>query len=243
MNYASLTDKGLHREKNQDSFCNVTNKVGDVLLMICDGIGGGKAGEVASGEVVKYFINIFKNNDGFNNLDEAKEFMRANIIKANEEVFRLSCRYKDFKGMGTTLTGLLYTKNGVITFNVGDSRVYGFADNKLFKLTVDHTLVNEMIKKGELTLEESLTHPKRHYLVKAVGVWDYVEADIHQVAVMDQYLICSDGLSSYVEENDIKTVMNNKELSTEQKVNELVKLSILAGGYDNVSVIVFDVNA
>ena len=133
--------------------------------------------------------------------------MNINIIKANEEVFKLSCKYKDFKGMGTTLTGLLYTSVGVITFNVGDSRVYGFADNKMFKLTVDHTLVNEMLQKGEITYEESLVHPKRHYLVKAIGVWDSILADIHQVAKMDQYLVCSDGLSSYVDEEDIKKLL------------------------------------
>lgn len=242
MKYASLSDKGLHREKNQDSFCSVTNLDGDVLLMICDGIGGGKAGEVASGEVVKYFINIFKNTKAFKSLDEAKQFMNINIIKANEEVFKLSCKYKDFKGMGTTLTGLLYTSVGVITFNVGDSRVYGFADNKMFKLTVDHTLVNEMLQKGEITYEESLVHPKRHYLVKAIGVWDSILADIHQVAKMDQYLVCSDGLSSYVDEEDIKKVMNDKQLDVEQKTSELVRLSLVAGGYDNVSVIVFDIN-
>lgn len=242
MNYASLSDKGLHREKNQDSYCNVTNNYGDVLLIICDGIGGGKAGEVASGEVVKYFINIFKNTSQFLNLDDAKEFMQKNIVKANEEVYKLSSKYKDFEGMGTTITGLLYTSVGVITFNVGDSRVYGFADNKMFKLTVDHTLVNELLQKGEISYEESLIHPKRHYLVKAVGVWDYVSADIHQVAKMDQYLVCSDGLSSYVDENSIKEVMNNKDLDCVSKVNELVKLSLIAGGYDNVSVIVFDVN-
>ena len=242
MKYASLSNIGLHREKNQDSYCNITNHFGDVLLMICDGIGGGKAGEVASGEVIKYFINVFKTCDQFESIESMTDFMNKHITKANEEVFKLSCKYKEFKGMGTTLTGILKTGLGTIVFNVGDSRVYGFADKKMFRLTTDHTLVNEMIKKGEITYEESLTHPKRHYLVKAIGIWDFVTPDIHRVAEMDKYLICSDGLSSYVDEKEIISIMNDDNLSAEDKANELVNKSLLSGGYDNVTVIVCDVN-
>ena len=147
LDYSAVSEIGLKREKNQDSYCTIKNKNGDLLLMVCDGIGGGKAGEVASGETVKYFIETFKECDKFNSLQDAKAFMRFHISKANEEVYRLSCRYKEFFGMGTTLTALLITDKGVLSCNVGDSRIYGYADGKSFRLTVDHTLVNEMIQK------------------------------------------------------------------------------------------------
>ena len=92
----------------------------------------------------------------------------------------------------------MITSFGCLTLNVGDSRTYGVLNKKLFRLTNDHTYVNEKLEKGEISYKESLTHPKRHYLVRAVGVWDKVESDIHQVADMDYYLVCSDGLSYVV---------------------------------------------
>ena len=242
LEYYAISEIGLKREKNQDSYCSVKNKNGDLLLMVCDGIGGGKAGEVASGETVKYFIENFKNCDRFSTLADAKAFMKYHINKANQEVYRLSCKYKEFFGMGTTLTALLVTDKGVLSCNVGDSRIYGYADGKSFRLTVDHTLVNEMIQKGEITYEESLTHPKRHYLVRAIGVWDKVEADIHQVANMDYYLVCSDGLSSYVQESEITKIMINDHSSAQEKCQALTRISLLKGGYDNITIIVLDNN-
>ena len=242
LDYFAQSEICLKREKNQDSYCSIKNKNGDLLLMVCDGIGGGKAGEVASGETVKYFIETFKNCERFNSLNDAKLFMKHHISKANEEVYRLSCRYKEFFGMGTTLTALVVTDKGVLSCNVGDSRIYGYADGKSFRLTVDNTLVNEMIQKGEITYEESLTHPKRHYLVRAIGVWDKVDADIHQVAKMDYYLVCSDGLSSYVGDSEITKIMINDHSSAKEKCQSLTRLALLKGGYDNITIIVLDNN-
>lgn len=242
MDYASISDIGLYREKNQDSYCAVSNIYGDLLLCVADGIGGGKAGEVASSEVVKYFIDKFKNSEKFESIAQAEEYMRKLICDANLEVFKLSCKYRQYQGMGTTVTGILKSEAGVISFNVGDSRVYGYADGKSFHLTQDHTLVNEMLAKGEITYEESLTHPKRHYLVKAVGVWDVVKPDIHQVAVMDNYLVCSDGLSSYSSDEEIRTIMVKENLSAKEKCDELLQLALYKGGYDNITIVVLNNN-
>lgn len=239
MEYFCVSDIGLKREKNQDSYCSLKNNNDDCLFLVCDGIGGGKAGEVASSETIRYFIDKFTNANEFNSLDDAISFLDTSIKNCNKEVNKLSNKYKEYQGMGTTLTGLLFTKHGVLSINVGDSRVYGFIDDKLFSLTDDHTLVNDMLKNGEITYEESLTHPKRHYLVKAIGVWDLVEPDIHKVQKLDYYLICSDGLHGYVKQNDINRLMN-KDLTCEDKARKLLELALLQGGYDNITIIVID---
>lgn len=236
MEYFCLTDIGLIREKNQDSYLVVENKYGDLLAIVADGIGGGRAGEVASGELVKYFNEVFKESGPFENLDNAKNFIESHIIKGNKLVFDLSNSDKNYYGMGTTLTGLLITSKGVLSLNCGDSRVYGFIDNKIFKLTTDHTLVNQMLEKGKITFEESLNHPKRHYLVKAIGIYDEVEADIHKVKDMDYYLLCSDGLHGYVSDHEITEIVMS-EKSIQDKVNELKDLALLKGGYDNITVV------
>lgn len=240
MNYFCLTDIGLKREKNQDYYCTVFNKNGDFLALVCDGIGGGKAGDVASKEACKYFENNFKKNNGFSSIDQAIDYLKDELSKCNTNIFKLSCKYKEYSGMGTTLTGILISDKGLLSINVGDSRVYGFADRKEFRLTVDHTLVNDMVEKGEITYEESLTHPKRHYLIRALGVWENVEPDIHSIQNMDQFLICSDGLYNYISNDELINIMNDIKLSSEEKANLLLKQSLLNGGYDNITIIVVD---
>ena len=242
MNHYCLSDIGLKREKNQDSYCTARNQSGDFLALVCDGIGGGKAGDVASGEAVKFFMNSFQKNNGFKSLKDAEDYVYKEIIECNDNIYKLSTKYKEYSGMGTTLTGVLITDKGVLSINIGDSRVYGYADNKEFRLTVDHTLVNEMVEKGEITYEESLTHPKRHYLVKALGVWDEIEPDIHEIQMMDSYLICSDGLYNYIEPNKLKTIMTDIKLSCEDKANALLKEALLTGGFDNITIIVVENN-
>lgn len=240
MKHYCLTDIGLHREKNQDSYCTVSNTNDDFLAIVCDGIGGGKAGDVASGETVKYFLNEFKKNNGFNSLKEASQYIVDCIKACNSEIYKLSTKYAEYAGMGTTLTGVLITDKGILSINVGDSRVYGYADGKDCRLTVDHTLVNDMLANGEISFEESLTHPKRHYLVKAIGVWDDIEPDVHKIQKMDYYLICSDGLYNYIDSDEMNKIMNDYTLTVEEKANALLKRALLNGGYDNITVIVIE---
>ena len=237
MIYGCISDIGLVREKNQDSYLVVENKYGDFLAIVADGIGGGKAGEVASGETIKYFNEIFKESGPFEAIDDAIEFLNYHIEKVNKTVYELSLTNEDYHGMGTTLTGILINKNGNISLNVGDSRVYGFIDSKMFKLTTDHTLVNQMLEKGQINYEESLNHPKRHYLVKAIGIFDYMRGDVHKVKDMDYYLVCSDGLHGYVSDEEITELINDEDKSVDDKVIELKDTALLKGGYDNITVI------
>lgn len=240
MKYSCISDIGLYREKNQDSYIVVENTYGDLLAIVADGIGGGKAGEVASGETIKYFDRNFKESGPFESLDEATDYISYHIDRCNREVFNLSLTDDKYAGMGTTLTGLLITKNGTLSINCGDSRVYGFLDEKIFRLTSDHTLVNQMLENGQITYEESINHPKRHYLIKAIGIFETVKSDVHKVKDMEYYLICSDGLHGYVDEEEIIKIVYNRNKTLDEKVNELKDISLLKGGYDNVTVILLE---
>ena len=236
MKYSCISDIGLIRDKNQDSYIAIENIYGDFLAVVADGIGGGKAGEVASGEVIKYFNKVFPECGPFDNLDNAIDFIKYHIDKINKEVFNLAISDDRYSGMGTTLSGIFITKFGAISINCGDSRVYGFIDDKAFKLTTDHTLINKMLENNEITYEESLTHPKRHYLLKAIGIFDRVECDVHKVKDMDYYLVCSDGLHGYVSDDEIVSIVAS-EKTIEEKTLELKDLALLKGGYDNITII------
>ena len=237
MEYSCITDIGLVREKNQDSYIAITNKYGDFLALVADGIGGGKAGEVASGELIKYFEYIFKESGPFDSLEDVMNFLEFHIMTCNRHIYDLSKKYPEYSGMGTTLTGIMITSLGTVALNCGDSRVYGVIDDMLIHLTKDHTLINQMLENGEITYEESLNHPKKHYLTKAIGIFDKAEADIHSVKDMDYYLICSDGLHSYVSDEEIINIITNNKLSVEEKVEDLKNLALLKGGFDNTTII------
>lgn len=239
MKYSCVTDIGLQREKNQDSYVVCLNSYGDLLALVCDGIGGGKAGEVASSETIRYFNTNFKDSGKFSSLNDAIRYLEYHFEKANKKVFDLSVKNEKYRGMGSTLTGILKTEFGTISINCGDSRVYGIIDGELFKLTSDHTLVNQLLEKGQISYEEAINHPKKHYLVKAIGIFEKVKADIHKVKDMKYYLICSDGLHSYVDEKEIIEILN-KNISIDEKVTELKDLSLLKGGYDNVTIILIE---
>ena len=237
MEVSSATDIGLLREKNQDSCIALRNGSGDLLALVCDGIGGSNAGEIASAKAISYFEREFPKTGPFKSLKDAKDQLDRMVKMANSYVFELSKSDYHYRGMGTTLTGILITSFGNLSINLGDSRVYGFVDGKCFHLTSDHTLVNRMLENGEITYEESLNHPKRHYLLRALGVCGYAETDIHKVKDMDYYLVCSDGLHGYVEEKQILSIVTDESLSVERKTKELVNLALLKGGYDNITVV------
>ena len=237
MEYACITDIGLVREKNQDSYLAISNVYGDFLMLVADGIGGGKAGEVASGETIKYFDDNFKNSGPFDTLEDAINYMLYHISEANRHIFDLSMRYNEYAGMGTTLTGLLITAHGCVSANCGDSRVYGFIDDSIYPLTFDHTLVNQMLEKGQITYEESLNHPKKHYLVKAIGIFPTCKPDVHKVKDMEYYLACSDGLHAYVSDEEICKIVCDKDKSVESKCEDLKDLALLKGGFDNITIV------
>lgn len=236
MEYSCITDVGLLREKNQDSYLVSKNNDDDLFAIVADGIGGGRAGEVASSEVVKHFDSVFKKSS-FKNESEIQDYLIENIAVANTNIYYLSKTYLEYRGMGTTVTGILFHNDSVLTFNCGDSRVYGFLDRKTFHLTYDHTLVNQMLENKEITPQEAENHPKKHYLTRAVGIFRQVEVDVHPVKQMEYYLVCSDGLHGMLKDDEIVNIVYDEEKTLDERVEALKDLALLKGGYDNITAI------
>ncbi len=179
MKYYGITDKGLVRKTNQDNYVIAFNEMGDVFALVCDGIGGGQGGDVASKIAIDYFSEVFSENQGFLDVQSAQTWIRYHVGKANDLIFSKSTTSSNLKGMGTTLVGVLLSKVGRFIVNVGDSRVYCVFENIEFKpITDDHTLVQDLLRNGEITLKEAEFHPKKNVLTNALGVWDHARVDI-----------------------------------------------------------------
>ncbi|MBR3202189.1 MAG: Stp1/IreP family PP2C-type Ser/Thr phosphatase [Solobacterium sp.] len=242
MKYFGLTDRGRLRKTNQDSYTIASNRAGDVFAVVCDGIGGGKGGDIASRLAVTHFSMAFSNNEGFKDDQQVKRWLEIEIPAANEEIFRTGQRSPELKGMGTTLTGVMITSVGRFVINVGDSRTYAYyADDTMKVLTTDHTLVNDMLRHGELTPEEAKNYPRKNVLTNALGVWEKSRFDVerHDEAV-NGFLICSDGLHGYVDEEVIRSIVLNRMMDPALRVRRLYAEAMNAGGFDNITAILID---
>ena len=235
-----LTDQGLVRQSNQDSILLTHNQNGDLLGAVCDGIGGGVAGDVASGLAAATLKEAFQNAPHFENDQSAKQWLNEEISKANEAIFIQASQSIHQKGMGTTLVGVLITDQDAYNFNIGDSRTYGLYGKEFVLLTEDHNLVGDLVKSGEISEAEAMHHPQRNLLTNALGIWDRVKIDINKIKRdFDCLLICSDGLHGYVSNEKIYRVLT-EPIDIKEKAQKLVDLSKAAGGNDNVSVILIE---
>lgn len=238
--YYGESHVGLRRQVNQDSICFLENDQHALLAVVCDGIGGGLAGDVASRIAIEQMKKSFANMKGCEGDVAVKRWLTQTIQEANDQIFTQSTRNKDQKGMGTTLVGILRCEQATYIFNVGDSRTYGLYADDFLALTEDHSYIAEMLKKGELSEEEAAVHPNRNMLTNALGIWNNVRMDINKIK--NDYrslLVCSDGLHGYVSEDIIKEVLESAK-PIEKKVRELILHALAAGGYDNVSVIIVE---
>ena len=243
MEYFSLTDIGLVRAKNQDSYITIYNENRDFLVIVCDGIGGNKAGEVASSEICRYFAKIFPLNKGFKDAEEVITYLKYHVRIASDYVYDMSRANKDYEGMGTTITGILFSELGTFAINAGDSRVYGI-NEEMHQLTTDHTLVNELLARKLITPEEAVNHPKKHYVTKFLGVFEGASADVYQIFDRYQYyLVCSDGLHGYVNDAEMVNFISDKTLTLAQKSSQLMQSALRAGGYDNITFVLVRLDA
>lgn len=243
MKYYGITDKGKLRKTNQDNYVIATNNNGDIFAIICDGIGGGKGGDVASSMAVSYFSVAFANTGEFINDNHVREWLKENITAANHEIFQAGLDKASLKGMGTTLCGVLIASCGTYVVNIGDSRCYAYNKDGAFQLiTMDHTLVNDMLIHGEITKKQADNYPQKNVLTNALGVWDTVRYDlnVHHEHV-DGFLLCSDGLHGYVDLETIEEIVLDTKNDPSRRARRLLKAALDAGGYDNITAILIDV--
>lgn len=231
-----LTDTGKIRDHNEDSVIVVKNKDGDYLMAVADGMGGHSAGEVASSIAISYLGKSF--NETFSKMEKVKavNWLRDSVLDINELIFSYVKDHPSSRGMGTTLVVAIVTKDYILFGNIGDSSGLVMKDGHLHKVTYDHTLVNLLLKAGELTEEEAKDHPKKNVLMKALGANDPIDIDIFDCDMdISSILLCSDGLTNMLDQEQIEKVLLS-DLDIEDKVIKLIRKSNNRGGTDNISV-------
>lgn len=236
MKYAYVTDKGMVRDHNEDSVNIVVDRNDEHLLIVADGMGGHRGGEVASSIVCDHISNCFKNVDTIGDKEAAFEWMKKVVSEANVKIYEYTALNPSLSGMGTTIVMALLTPDYLLFGNIGDSSGFVFKDKRLYKITTDHTLVNLLVKSGELTEEKAKNHPQKNVLMRALGANTMVEMDIIDVdRNVDGIFLCSDGLTNMLDEKQITKVLN-EDIVVEKKMQKLINKSNNRGGTDNITV-------
>ncbi|MBQ9808657.1 MAG: Stp1/IreP family PP2C-type Ser/Thr phosphatase [Ruminococcus sp.] len=238
MRYRYGTDIGLKREENQDAVrCEYYGH--NVLAVVCDGMGGERAGKEASALAIEEFFQRFSAGYTESMGDEdIRKLLVSSVSAANSVIYtRARLDFKNF-GMGTTCVAAFVNKHSAFIANVGDSRAYLITDKQLLKITTDHNVATLLFEQGKITEEEMEEHPQKHMLVRAVGVEKTVLTDTFILDYEDKIslLLCSDGLSGYCSDDEIYDVILNSDF--DDVADELINLALSKGGRDNVTVAV-----
>ena len=228
-----LTHRGAVRQQNQDAFAIRNLPDGRVIALVCDGMGGARAGNIASAMAVKLFTEEFLRTSG-----REEERMRKAAALANREVFQRSLRDEDCAGMGTTLVAALAGEGGAVILNEGDSRAYHINQEGIVLVTRDHYLVADLVERGELTREEARRHPNKNLITRALGADPDLMADCFRqpMAPVDYLLLCSDGLSNVVEEQEMLYEVIHGE-GDESCCQRLLDIALSRGAPDNVTAV------
>lgn len=233
------TDPGLRRLLNEDA-CLIDRSCG--CFVVSDGVGGAAAGEVASQMFITTVSEIIKREQ---KLSEQKTIsaVKEIFLKANSDIIEYAGKNPDHKGMACTAELLVVTNEGFVLGHVGDSRTYRYRQNSLVRLTRDHSFVQQQIELGTITEKEAETHRYRNVILRAVGTEDTIDVDIIRGRVNhgDIFILCSDGLTDMVAETDISACLR-LNISLEEKVNSLIDRANQAGGRDNITVILTEIN-
>ena len=238
LNYISVSELGLVRSSNQDRVLALDLDHG-FLAVVCDGIGGGNAGDIASQTVIDVFESSFKELKEFNSDQDVFDWFSKTLDEANLNVFQMSMSKKEFRGMGTTIIALVINKNKrAFGFNVGDSRLYEYRHNQLNLLSHDQTYAYQMYLENEISKSEIETHPRKNVLINAVGIKDKIDYEL--IRVLDDWnklLLSSDGLHDFVQHAHIEETF---KLPLGKQKEVLKEMALSAGGMDNISYIIIE---
>ncbi len=232
------TDKGKTREINQDYIYCSNEQVGILpnLYIVADGMGGYNAGDFASRCCVESFVECVQKKEQVTVISTMTEALNH----ANRTVLQHARENEEFSGMGTTFVAATVLSDRTYVMNVGDSRLYLVGD-EMKQITVDHSYVEEMVRKGELQRKDARVHPKKNVITRAVGVTDEVEADFYEIETEEDarfLLICTDGLTNMIEDTEIRHIIMKYAENPQEALQMLVKKANEYGGKDNISVII-----
>ena len=230
----AVSDVGLARSNNQDS-----GYAGHGLFIVADGMGGHAGGDIASALAIQRLARLDRR---YESPGDAEMALRRGFLEAQESIADMVAEHPDLAGMGTTVSALAIVGDQAVVAHIGDSRIYRLRDGALEQLTSDHTFVQRLVETGRITPDEAAHHPRRSVLMRVLGDIDQmpeVDSDILDARPGDRWLLCSDGLSSYVTEQDIRRALGRS--SPEAATQALLREAMSAGAPDNVTIVVVDV--
>ena len=236
------TNNGKIRRQNQDVFKILYDEdKGIAVLVVCDGMGGANAGNVASAVAADTFMHhMGKYIEDVGEIDDIAEKMSNAVIAANEAVYEKSAHDDDYAGMGTTLTAAISTVDGEVIVNIGDSRVYHVTNKSITQITRDHSVIEDMITRGDLTRAEARIHPNKHLITRALGTSRVEKPDVFFLKMDrgEHILLCTDGLSNLVLDSEMLFALQNGDVVREC-CEKLVEIALSRGAPDNVTAVVF----
>src|SRR5690349_2684992 len=233
---AAVSHVGKIRSNNQDS-----GYAGAHLFVVADGMGGHAGGDVASAIAAK---RVAEADQAYATAEDAEFALQSALIAANGLLAETVFEHSELTGMGTTVSGILRVGDKVAMAHIGDSRIYRFRDGKLEQISSDHTFVQRLVDSGRITAEEAAVHPRRSVLMRVLGDVDAapeIDTAIYDVRSGDRWLLCSDGLSSYVSEEKISSILQTVR-TAQGAADRLVKESLDHGAPDNVTVVIADID-
>ena len=237
-----MTDSGKVRQQNQDVFKTLYDEdKGIAVLVVCDGMGGARAGNVASAIAASTFMHhmgIYIEDIG--TLDDIAKKMSDAVLAANVAVFEKSSHNDDYAGMGTTLTAAISTADGEVVANIGDSRVYHVTNNSIRQITKDHSIMEDMIARGDITRAQARRHPNKHLITRALGTNHEERPDVFFLYLNsgDHILLCSDGLSNVVMDHEVLYELQ-RGVSVRESCENLIEMALSRGAPDNVTAVIF----
>ena len=239
MNSTGRTDKGRKRSNNQDSIFISDTPVGPLpnLYIVADGMGGHAAGDFASRFAINVVIDFIRKSTVRNPIS----LLKRALVYANSELYKEAEKDKEKSGMGTTLVAAVLTDKKLYVANIGDSRLYVIND-RIIQVTMDHSLVEELIRSGQLERNKGRNHPEKNIITRAMGSRGEAMPDFFEIEVNpgDKILMCTDGLSNMVEDDEIRDIVEDSATS-EDAVSSLINRANYYGGNDNVSVVIVSI--
>ncbi|MCI3916985.1 Stp1/IreP family PP2C-type Ser/Thr phosphatase [Streptococcus intermedius] len=235
MEISLLTDVGQKRTNNQDYANQFVNRAGMIMILLADGMGGHRAGNIAS-EMAVTDLGAAWVDTQIDSINGVREWFAEHLETENQKVHQFG-QDEEYKGMGTTLEALAIIGTQAIYAHVGDSRIGLVRGDNYRQLTSDHSLVNELLKAGQITPEEAERHPQRNIITQSIGQRSEVQPDVGMISLEDDdYIILnSDGLSNMISESEIYDIMTS-DLSLSEKAETLIRFANNAGGLDNITV-------
>jgi protein phosphatase len=233
--FSFKTDIGKLRQRNEDYVGIFTNQAQVKFAVVADGLGGYQGGDVASEMAVSHLGHFFETTN-FVLPEIGAKWLEDEVKKENQLILKRASQFQDLNGMGTTLVCALFFTNQAVLANIGDSRGYLLRDSKLFQLTEDHSLVNELVKRGEISFEQARHHPQKNIITRTLGISTEAVLDEHLVELKedDQLLLCTDGLTNMLADSQIKEVLQ-QPISLQTKCELLISQANEAGGKDNIT--------